>query len=98
MARCPKCGREVANPRKIWKMAGRPDRTGKMVELTIGLFDCPLCKMPFRYVLSKRELAKLSPEEKPEEKRIVSKTLALREQANLQEVVYIKKSLKKETE
>ncbi|MFQ5836442.1 MAG: hypothetical protein ACE5HG_01165, partial [Candidatus Bathyarchaeia archaeon] len=43
MAKCPNCGAEVANPRKSWKMAGRPDRTGKRTELTIGLFDCPNC-------------------------------------------------------
>ena len=36
MAKCPKCGKEVA-PKKTWKMAGRPDKTGKRMELTIGL-------------------------------------------------------------
>lgn len=55
MAKCPKCGRDVANPRKSWKMAGRPDRTGKRTELTIGLFDCPSCG-PFRVVLGKRKI------------------------------------------
>ena len=55
-AKCPKCGGEVANPRKSWKMAGRPDRTGKRTELTIGLFDCPKCKKPFRVVLDKRKI------------------------------------------
>jgi uncharacterized protein (UPF0212 family) len=56
MAKCPKCGGEVANPRKNWAMAGRPDRTGKRVELTIGLFDCPHCTKPFRVVLGKRKI------------------------------------------
>jgi len=56
MAKCPKCGGEVANPRKSWKMAGRPDRTGKRTELTIGLFDCSKCKKPFRVVLGKRKI------------------------------------------
>jgi hypothetical protein len=56
MAKCPKCGGEVANPRKSWKMAGRPDRTGKRTELTIGLFDCPSCSKPFRVVLGKRKI------------------------------------------
>jgi endogenous inhibitor of DNA gyrase (YacG/DUF329 family) len=55
-AKCPKCGGNVANPRKSWKMAGRPDRTGKRTELTIGLFDCPKCKKPFRVVLDKRKI------------------------------------------
>jgi uncharacterized protein (UPF0212 family) len=56
MAKCPKCGGEVANARKSWKMAGRPDKAGKRVELTIGLFDCPRCKKPFRVVLGKRKI------------------------------------------
>jgi len=56
MAKCPGCGGEVAHSRKSWKMAGRPDKTGKKVELTIGLFDCPRCKKPFRVVLGKRKI------------------------------------------
>lgn len=55
MAKCKKCGGEVASPRKTWKMAGRPDRSGKRVELTIGLFDCPKCGA-FRKVLAKRKI------------------------------------------
>jgi len=56
MAKCPKCGNEVPNPRKTWKMAGRPDKAGKRLELEIGLFDCPTCNKPFRVVLSKRKI------------------------------------------
>ncbi|MFQ6087147.1 MAG: chorismate-binding protein [Candidatus Bathyarchaeia archaeon] len=56
MAKCPKCGTNVGSPRKSWKMAGRPDRTGKRMQLTIGLFDCPRCKKPFRVVLDKRKI------------------------------------------
>ncbi len=56
MAKCPKCGGNVASPRKTWKMAGRPDRTGKRMQLEIGLFDCPRCNKPFRVVLSKRKI------------------------------------------
>lgn len=55
MAKCPRCRVEVANPRKSWKMAGRPDKTGKRTELTIELFDCPKCKKSFRKKLSKRK-------------------------------------------
>ncbi len=39
MAKCPKCGMEVSTPRRSWKMAGRPFRSGKRTELTIGIFD-----------------------------------------------------------
>jgi len=56
MAKCPKCSGEVATPRKSWKMAGRPDKMGKRVELEIGLFDCPQCNKSFRTVLSKRKI------------------------------------------
>jgi len=55
MAKCPKCGREVAKPRKSWKMAGRPDKSGKRLELEIGLFDCPKCGA-FRKALSKKKI------------------------------------------
>jgi len=56
MAKCPSCGTDVYSPRKKWTMAGRPDKTGKKTELTIGLFDCPRCKKAFRNVLSKRKI------------------------------------------
>jgi hypothetical protein len=55
MAVCPKCGMEIAKPRKTWKMAGRPDRNGKRLELEIGLFDCPK-DGAFRKALSKRKI------------------------------------------
>lgn len=56
MAKCPKCGTEVSKPRKTWKMAGRPDKSGKRLQLEIGLFDCPKCHGPFRTTLSKKKI------------------------------------------
>jgi uncharacterized protein (UPF0212 family) len=56
MAKCPKCGTNVAAPKKKWTMAGRPDKAGKRIQLEIGLFDCPKCKKPFREVLSKKKI------------------------------------------
>src|SRR4030042_4719491 len=53
MAKCPKCGKEVAL-KKSWKMAGRPDKSGKRMELTIGLSEC--CGQTFRTVLSKQKI------------------------------------------
>ena len=53
MAKCPKCGREVA-PKKSWKMAGKPDKTGKRMQLEIGLCEC--CGKTFRTVLSKQKI------------------------------------------
>jgi len=54
VAKCPKCGMNVSTPRKTWKMAGRPDKSGKRNELTIGLYDH--CGKSFRVVLNKRKI------------------------------------------
>jgi len=56
MVKCKNCGAEVAKARKSWKMAGRPDKTGKRTELTIGLFDCPSCSKSFKVVLNKQKI------------------------------------------
>ena len=54
---CPSCGTRLKpTPRKTWKMAGRPDKSGKRTELTIGLFDCPTCRKPFRVVMGRRKI------------------------------------------
>jgi hypothetical protein len=54
MAKCPDCGKDVTSPKKTWKMAGKPDKSGKRTELTIGLFDC--CGKTFRQVLEKKKI------------------------------------------
>jgi len=54
-AKCPKCGTEVAEPEKTWKMAGRPDKKGKRLQLHIGLFKCPK-HGTFRIVLGKQNI------------------------------------------
>ncbi len=54
-AKCPKCGKEVSEPRKTWKMAGRPDKKGKRLQLHIGLFECPK-HGTFRTVLRKQKI------------------------------------------
>ncbi len=56
MAKCPKCGTEVSKPKKSWKMAGRPDKAGKRMQLEIGLFECPKDHSSFREVLSKKKV------------------------------------------
>jgi len=53
MAKCPQCGKEV-QPKKTWKMAGRPDKSGKRTELTIGLCEC--CGKTFRATLDKKKI------------------------------------------
>jgi hypothetical protein len=52
-AKCPTCGKEVA-PKKSWKMAGRPDKAGKRMELTIGLCEC--CGKTFRTTLNNQKI------------------------------------------
>ena len=54
-ANCPKCGARVAEPKKTWKMAGRPDKKGKRLQLHIGLFECPKHGF-FRAVLAKKRI------------------------------------------
>jgi len=55
MAKCPKCGADVPKLKKSWKMAGRPDKQGKRMQLEIGLYQCPNGHT-FREVLSKQKI------------------------------------------
>jgi hypothetical protein len=48
-----KCGKEVA-PKKTWKMAGKPDKTGKRMQLEIGLCECR--GKTFRTVLNEQKI------------------------------------------
>jgi hypothetical protein len=52
--KCPKCTVEI-EPKKTWKMAGRPDKKGKRLQLHIGLFACPQ-HGSFRKVLGKQKI------------------------------------------
>ena len=54
MAKCPKCGKDVKNAKKTWKMAGKPDKKGERTQLTIGLYEC--CGKSFRNVLDKKKI------------------------------------------
>jgi hypothetical protein len=53
-ARCPKCN-NLFEPKKTWKMTGRPDKRGESLQLHIGLYDCPK-HGSFRKVLEKRKI------------------------------------------
>jgi len=54
-AACPRCGIETI-PVKTWKMAGKPSKTGKRLQLTIGYYKCPKCNKAFRGVIAKEEI------------------------------------------
>jgi len=56
MGNCPKCGAPAPAPKKTWKMAGRPDKQGKRMQLEIGLYKCASCGASFREVLSKQKI------------------------------------------
>lgn len=55
LAECPNCGIEVS-PVKTWKMAGRPDRKGERLQLTIAYYKCPNCDKKFRKVIAKEKI------------------------------------------
>jgi hypothetical protein len=54
IAKCPKCTK-LFEPKKTWKMAGRPDKNGKRFQLQIGFYECPN-HGSFRKVLDKRKI------------------------------------------
>ena len=56
MAKCPKCGAEVVNPVKSWSMIGKPNRSGEMFKLTIGLYNCVCSDKSFRSVIGKEKI------------------------------------------
>jgi RNase P subunit RPR2 len=53
-AKCTECNR-IIEPKKTWKMTGRPDKNGKRLQLNIGLYQCPK-HGTFRKVLEKRKI------------------------------------------
>jgi len=53
-AKCPDC-KKFFEPKKTWKMAGRPDKKGKRLQLHIGFYRCPK-DGTFRKVLGKRKI------------------------------------------
>ncbi len=53
-AKCPRCKVEM-QPRKTWKMAGRPNSKGFVTELHIGFYKCPN-HGAFRTVLGKKKI------------------------------------------
>ncbi|UCH32278.1 MAG: hypothetical protein JSV05_02540 [Candidatus Bathyarchaeota archaeon] len=54
-AQCPTCEVQTI-PAKTWKMAGRPDRAGERMQLTIGYYKCHNCSKTFRHVLAKEKI------------------------------------------
>jgi len=56
VTRCPKCGLEIIEPKKTWKMAGRPSKKGTRLQMLIGLFECPK-HGTFRVVLDKQKIS-----------------------------------------
>ena len=55
-AACPRCGIETI-PIKIWNMAGRPNKVGNRLQLTIGHYKCLKCNTTFRRTLAKTKIS-----------------------------------------
>jgi predicted RNA-binding Zn-ribbon protein involved in translation (DUF1610 family) len=67
-AKCPKCGGEIARPRKSWKMTSRPNKRGESLQMQIGLFQCPR-HGAFRAVLQKQRVRSSVPYKAPARRR-----------------------------
>ena len=52
---CPGCGIQTG-PVKSWKMAGRPNKRGERLQLTIGHYKCSKCNKAFRRVIAKEKI------------------------------------------
>ena len=49
MAKCPKCGTNVASPAKTWPIPSRKATgRGEDSKLVVGIFECPSCSARFR--------------------------------------------------
>jgi len=57
LVKCPKCGVEVTNPVKVWSMIGKMSKSGELLQLTIGLYECMNCKKRFRNVIRKEKIS-----------------------------------------
>ena len=56
MAKCPSCGADEAGSVKSWSMIGKPSKSGEMLKLTIGLYECCKCGKSFRCVEGKEKI------------------------------------------
>ena len=52
---CPECG-TLSKPVKTWQMAGRPNKSGERIQLTIALYKCGSCEKTFRNAIKKEKI------------------------------------------
>ncbi len=55
VAECPECG-TLSKPVKTWQMAGRPNKSGERIQLTIALYKCGSCEKTFRNAIKKEKI------------------------------------------
>jgi hypothetical protein len=67
-AKCPKCGGEIAKPKKTWKMTGRPNKKGESLQMQIGLYQCPR-HGAFRVVMQKQRVPASAAYKAPRKRR-----------------------------
>jgi hypothetical protein len=55
IAECPEC-KTLSKPVKTWQMAGRPNKSGERIRLTIALYKCGNCGKTFRNAVNKEKI------------------------------------------
>ena len=55
VAECPEC-ESLSAPVKTWEMAGRPNKDGERLQMTIALYKCSDCDKTFRKVIKKEKI------------------------------------------
>ena len=55
VAECPEC-ETLSKPVKTWQMAGRPNKAGERIQLTIALYKCSNCEKTFRNAIKKEKI------------------------------------------
>jgi hypothetical protein len=55
VAECPEC-KTLSKPVKTWQMAGRPNKSGERLQLTIALYKCGNCGKTFRNAIKKEKI------------------------------------------
>jgi len=57
LARCPKCGGEVASPFKTWSVVSKPGKAAERSKFTMGLCECPNCGAKFRAMIEEERVS-----------------------------------------
>lgn len=76
MPACPKCGTGVRTPTKTWTIPSEPDSRGRLLEQTVGLYQCAKCGEKFPHVYGRQKLKIISVKELEQLDRAVNEARA----------------------